>query len=224
MVNAKPGATRTPRRLSREESRALTRDRLLDAAQAAFASRGFYGATLEEISESAGYSRGAVYSNFADKDELFLAVMDRRSHQEIDEIADLLQRDPRPDAFFEALRDRDRRRHPEAERWFMLSTEFFLYAMRNPKVRPQLARFEQTIRAAMSRAVVAVYESVGVPPPMPLEQTGLIVQALDQGLAIQRFIDPNSAPSDFLFDVLAWLLRASVALEQASPGTGPAPS
>ena len=62
-------------RLSRSESRELTRRRLLDAARAAFAARGFEGASLQEIQEIAGVSVGSFYHQFKDKADLFLAVL-----------------------------------------------------------------------------------------------------------------------------------------------------
>ena len=76
--------------LSRQESQAQTRRRLLDAAAEVFAERGFGAAPLEEIAERAGYSRGAVYSNFEDKDDLFLALLARSSDQMVAELDDML--------------------------------------------------------------------------------------------------------------------------------------
>jgi len=69
-------ATRT--RLSREESRALTRSRVITAAGEVFAERGFHAASLEDVADRAGYSIGAVYSNFRSKDDLFLSLMTER--------------------------------------------------------------------------------------------------------------------------------------------------
>ena len=66
------------KRLTREESKELTRIRLVEAAERLFIRNGFDGASVEEISESAGYSRGAFYSNFEDKEQIFLAVIDHR--------------------------------------------------------------------------------------------------------------------------------------------------
>jgi AcrR family transcriptional regulator len=60
--------------------------RLIEAAERLFIRRGFDNASVEEISEAAGYSRGAFYSNFDDKEQVFLAVIDRRRPKAIDEI------------------------------------------------------------------------------------------------------------------------------------------
>src|ERR1700737_3490334 len=85
-------ATHTPRpavpepppgRMTREQSKANTRERLLDAARAVFARSGFHGASVEEIASEAGFSTGALYSNFDGKEDLFLVLMER----EIDEHA-----------------------------------------------------------------------------------------------------------------------------------------
>src|SRR4051812_11272388 len=70
-------------RLTREQSRAQTRERLLDAARDVFARSGFHGASVDEIASAASYSTGALYSNFDGKEDLFLALMER----EIDEHA-----------------------------------------------------------------------------------------------------------------------------------------
>jgi AcrR family transcriptional regulator len=62
----------------RDEQKALTRRRLLDAAETVFARRGFHGASVEEIAREAGATTGAVYSNFAGKEDLFLALFEER--------------------------------------------------------------------------------------------------------------------------------------------------
>jgi AcrR family transcriptional regulator len=78
------------RRLSRQESKEVTRTRLVDAAERVFLRKGFDDASVDEISETAGYSRGAFYSNFKDKEEAFLAVIDRRRPKAFDEIVQQL--------------------------------------------------------------------------------------------------------------------------------------
>jgi len=67
-------------RLTREQSKDQTRQRLLDAAQAIFMKKGFVAASVEDIAAAAGYTRGAFYSNFRSKPELFLELL-RRDHE-----------------------------------------------------------------------------------------------------------------------------------------------
>ena len=74
------------KRLTRQESKEVTRMRLVEAAERLFLRKGFEDASVDEISETAGYSRGAFYSNFKDKEQVFLAVIDRRRPKALDEI------------------------------------------------------------------------------------------------------------------------------------------
>src|ERR1700684_1380416 len=124
-------------RMTREQSRAQTRDRLLAAARAVFARRGFHGASVEEIASEAGFSTGALYSNFDGKEDLFLVLMEREIDEHAREIA-------------AAVRERAsvaERATGGARRWMtmierepellLLFTEFWAYGVRDPDVRPK---------------------------------------------------------------------------------------
>ena len=65
-------------RLNRQERKSQTRERLIDAAAQVFARQGFEAASLDEVAAAAGYTKGAVYSNFASKTDLFIALIERR--------------------------------------------------------------------------------------------------------------------------------------------------
>ena len=73
----------TPEKWTRERRRELTRTALIDSAMEVFGRRGFEGASLDEIAENAGFTRGAIYKNFASKEELFFAVMDHFNEKAI---------------------------------------------------------------------------------------------------------------------------------------------
>src|SRR4029453_6308711 len=73
-------------RLTRAQRRQQTRARLLEAAGQVFARRGFHAATLDEVAEAAGYTKGAVYANFANKDGLFLALLDQRVAAQLQQV------------------------------------------------------------------------------------------------------------------------------------------
>lgn len=122
----------TPRRLTRAESRERTRRQLLEAAADIFARRGYAAASVEEIAESAGFSVGAVYSNFANKDELFAALMTDRAVNHMDEVADIfdsaeaLSQDPLQGLGRMLIAIADKDLHVA-----VLKTEFWLHAVRN---------------------------------------------------------------------------------------------
>lgn len=92
------------RRLTRQESRLITRAALIDAAEKVFLREGFEHASVEQITEAAGFSRGAFYSNFSDKDELALAVIDKR-RREVARALRALQRISDPVKCRDAMRD-----------------------------------------------------------------------------------------------------------------------
>src|SRR5437870_1986373 len=74
-------------RLNREQSQAQTRERLLQAGRKLFVQNGFGGASIREIAEEAGYSQGAFYSNFADKDAILLELLRRHMETEATQLA-----------------------------------------------------------------------------------------------------------------------------------------
>src|SRR5438552_12572753 len=126
-------------RLTREQSKANTRERLLDAARGVFASNGFHGASVEEIASRAGYSTGALYSNFDGKEDLFLALMER----EIDEHAREIARAVNARASVAERASGGARqwmtmieREPELLLLFM---EFWAYGVRDGEIRPKVA-------------------------------------------------------------------------------------
>ena len=202
-------------RLLRDEARAQTRARLLTAAQKVFAKKGF-GAGLEEIAEAAGYSRGAVYYNFADKDELFIAVLEERSRQQIAEISGLLEASTAPSDFLQSLRVRGegRRQSRDNRRWGLLSAEFWLYALRNPKARHKLADHQRRLRVAYAAAATTIFTRLGIDPPAPIERIAAVIFALDEGVFHQHWIDPQAVPAEVFYDTLELLIAAAVALDQ----------
>ncbi|MCX2711604.1 TetR/AcrR family transcriptional regulator [Mycolicibacterium sp. J2] len=189
-----------PRRLTRAESRERTRRQLLDAAAHVFARRGYAAASVEEIAESAGFSVGAVYSNFANKDELFAALMTDRAVNHMDEVADIfdsadaLSQDPLQALGRMLIAIADKDLHVA-----VLKTEFWLHAVRNP----DLMRIEAD---ASARTLAAVREILaGVLERNDVDQNAVSVEdfatttlALFSGLIRQRRIDPDRV-SDALF-------------------------
>ena len=131
-------------RMTREQSKANTRERLLAAARSAFASHGFHGASVEEIASRAGFSTGALYSNFDGKEDLFLVLMEREIDEHAREITEAVRRrssmaDRATGGARQWMTMIDR--EPELLLLFM---EFWAYGVRDPGVRPKVAARWQT--------------------------------------------------------------------------------
>lgn len=183
------GHTRT--RLTRAEKQVQTRAQLIQAAADVFALRGFQAATVEEIADRAGYSHGAVYSNFAGKEDLFLAVFERYMTQRIEETAEASEIE---DTFPERARaaaDRWMQRFSEDRPTFLLHLEFMIHAARYPHLSQQLGRRMAALRLEIERQLVDREAATNTPLPLPAADIALIVRALGIGLAVEALNQPD---------------------------------
>jgi len=203
------------RRLNRQENQQLTRARLLESAAVVFGERGVNGASVEQIAERAGFSRGAVYGNFEGKNELVLALLKDRADRELRELTALGREAGTFEAMIGTLRQWHRDRARNSEGWLTLRTELWLYALRTPSLLPLMAEHERRSREAIAAALHREFTLRGVVPPVPVEQLALIVHALEDGLSIQLALVPESGSADTVVDVTQLLLRSWMALGQA---------
>lgn len=203
--------------MSRAASRAQTQTRLLDAAEALFAEKGFHAASLDEIAERAGYTRGALYWNFAGKDELFHAVIERRSQERLEKIAQLRRENPTAEGFVASLAQLDEDDGEAARRWHLLALEQMAYALRQPAERKRIAVRERRVHQEIGEQARAVYAQLGVAPPFDAAEMGVVIHALDWGLRTQRRLNPAAAPTRLLTETLALLLQASAGATAPRP-------
>jgi AcrR family transcriptional regulator len=180
------------KRLTRSERQEQTRRELLDAAARVFVRRGFQGSSVEEISAEAGYSRGAFYSNFASKEELFVELLHERVYKTYTEMYDKALSDPERVITLRETGERlaELQAHTE-DRWlFRLWFECLAQASRDQKLRELAASFWRGNRAR-GADLIARYMPHHAERAKSIS-TALI--ALDIGLAIQHFIDPEDVP------------------------------
>jgi AcrR family transcriptional regulator len=205
------------RRLTRAERQAETRARLLEAAEAVFRRRGFSGATVEEITERAGFSRGAFYSNFESREQLFIELLHKRVY---DEFTRMLERTPRkksPRARMVSTAREFARRYEHGERWlFELWLECLAYAARHPEFASLPATFWRGNRALTARMIESTFAEAGEKPPIAAKDLATALTALDIGLAIQNLVDPEEAPLS-LYPKLYGLLFGQLLPEEAPP-------
>ena len=192
-------------RISRKESQLQTRERLLDAALEVFSRRGYYAASVDEIAAEAGYSKGAVYSNFSNKEELFLALIDRRFAKEaqgypgiINLMNDGLKVEEGSDFKEEAMKDAI---------WNILMVEFFLYAIREGNQRSELAVRIGQLRGMMENNLATLYRQMGRKPMLPIKELPWSVFSVGIGMMLQFYIDPDSLPSGVYERALQQLLK-----------------
>jgi AcrR family transcriptional regulator len=195
--------------MTREQSKANTRERLLEAARSVFARAGFHGASVEEIASEAGFSTGALYSNFDGKEDLFLALMEREIAEHAREIS----------AAVGARASVAERATGGARQWMtmierepkllLLFMEFWAYGVRDARVRPKVAaRFAQ-MREALTKLIADGVRDFDLELEIPAEQLAVAIDALADGIARQKLADPDAVPDELMGKILSLLFAGA---------------
>jgi AcrR family transcriptional regulator len=200
-------ARQAPQRLSRVEARARTRAALLDAAARVFVERGFAGASVERIAAAAGYTRGAFYSNFGSKEELFAELLQERVYSVYRGMAIESMGEERPGLREVGERLAAIQAHPDGRWLFRLWLELLAHAGRDERFREIAAGFWSGNRMLTAASIARTYTEAGEEPPAAPDRLASALIALDVGLALQHFADPDAAPLD-LYPELYELLFA----------------
>jgi len=199
--------TQAPERLTREEKKARTRAQLIDAAATVFARRGYVAASLDEVAEEAGLTKGAVYSNFESKEDLFLAVIDERLNEPMRHGAEIIDSSMGTSEDHAMAGARVFVDTVEQEREvFLLALEFNIHVARHPELA---AKFAARNREQLARVAELIRDHTreDAPLPLPADQMAIAVEALSQGIALQKLADPDSVPDDLLGRLYALLFK-----------------
>jgi AcrR family transcriptional regulator len=201
-------------RAARAQGRAA-RDELLAAALRVFAERGYQKAGVDEIAAAAGYSKGALYWHFSDKEELLSALIEERIDAPMRAMVALLESaPPERDMSVEASREFARQLSRQRDA-LLLEREYWSLAIRDPKLRARYAERQTEMRHSMARALEARASHLGTPGlPMPAEDVARIVMSIIGGLTVDELIDPGSFRTDLLGETLALLYAGLVARSQ----------
>ena len=178
------GEASLTRPLSRK--RRQTQARLLDAALDAFAERGFYGTSVEDVCERAGFSRGAFYSNFSSKEELFVALYTRQADGVLATLTGLA---PSAGDSLEAALTELVAAIPRDRRWYLVNTEFALHAVRDPKAGEGYAAARARVRASFAARFTEVVERFGRELAVPLDELIRWLFAVHDGGVAQSYVE-----------------------------------
>ena len=212
------GSEARPRR-----RRAETVERLLDAALETFAEIGFAAASVEDICRRGGFTRGAFYSSFRTKDELFEALFVRETARDFARAEEQLaglegEADPIAAAVERCLGTF------RADRtWVLVHTEYALHATRHPEAAAALRRHAEQAHRRLTELIEAVSGRLGFRLTLPANRLARIVLALHDGVVIREVLGgpdrsgaaSDRAASDLERTALLLLLRSAV----AGPGT-----
>jgi AcrR family transcriptional regulator len=200
-------------KLTPERRRELTRTALIEAARQVFVRRGFTGASLDEIAETAGFTRGAIYKNFADKEELFLAVFDQINERVLNAFAQMLEQGV--SAAFDA--------HALAKMWakliadtdlLTLELEFRLYEIRNPSARERADAQRRRNRELVTRFIEDNTAALGITLKLPADTVAGILLSTSEGFAHASQVDQNEVA---LYEAFLELIIPAIFTEAPTP-------
>jgi AcrR family transcriptional regulator len=198
--------------LTPERRRQQTREHLLAAAAQVFAERGFHGATLDAVASAAGFSKGAVYSNFKNKEDLFLALLEASYSTEMQSLRDTLEASEVPPearlADFLPVVLGGAGHGLTLEDWAVLYMEFALFAMRHPVAQRKLVEFDNAAIAGVAELITQERVRWGLKELESAESMARITQALFRGISLMRALDPGAVDEALLATALSFVTAA----------------
>ena len=211
------------KRETRAEKQARTRTELIGAAAKVFARRGYDRASVEEIAEQAGYSHGAVYSNFDGKADLFLAVFEEYMAERVRELAETqmaLPADAPLEARARALADQWMERLARDRESVLLHMEFIAHGDRDPELAGRFGTRSAAMREALARYVDRFTAEEGAELPISADDLAMVLRALGIGLAIESLVSPDAVRHDLYGDFVELLVTMLRDAGSAEPPGG----
>lgn len=211
------------KRKTQAERRAETREQVLAAAARVFARHGFHATSLDAIAEEAGFSRGAVYYNFADKEELFLELLDRRCAERAQDLREVFASTAEDDVAATSRQAQLAAEHAldamtgDAE-WRALYLEFLAHAARDAAFRRRFSKRTAEMRGALEDVVVARTGPLADALEMEPEQLAVVIDALGIGLMTTHMLHGSRAvPRELFSQALALLVDGIAARASDAP-------
>jgi len=211
-VGARKYRPRVPKkRLTRAERQALTRSEVLQASARVFPKRGYHQTTVEEVAEQAGLSIGAVYSNFASKADLFLALYEQHVERWSGELQARVLEGETPTERTRAagLWWADFMQQEQA--WMLLEIEFWAHAVRDPDLRKRFGALFARLRQTTGELIERAASDFGLTLPAPAHQLAMGVTALCTGMIVERVLLPEGA-DDEAFGALLETMLSTIGL------------
>jgi AcrR family transcriptional regulator len=188
-------------RLRRPEQTERNRALLLAAARRVFLARGYHGATLEQIADDAGFSKGVVYSQFRSKADLFLALLDERIAERARDnvrVVTALAQDVGGWRGVVAMIEHAARIARAEPQWGLLVIEFRVHAARDSALNERYAAAHERTIEGVADVVRRLYEVVTEEPPGPVRQVAEFVLAVGAGAELEQAVNGDGLPGALL--------------------------
>jgi AcrR family transcriptional regulator len=204
-------------RETRVERKARTRAELLAGARRVFLRRGFHVASLDEIAEEAGYTKGAVYSNFRGKDDLFLALLEEHYGQRARAYAELMFEDEDVEAARRATARYMLESYEREPAWWTLISDFCTHASTDPELRDRLRQLREDFMDAIAGLIEKLGERHHVAYRIPPREVARGTGALMRGMVTEWILEPDGDRAGVFEEMVAAYLRGvAVPLDERS--------
>jgi AcrR family transcriptional regulator len=188
-------------RLGRAEQNERNRALVLEAARRIFLARGYHAATLDEIADEAGFSRGVVQSRFGNKADLFLALVEERITERAAQNARLAEGLSGAEGM-RVLREHGAGRNRAELDWGLLVIEFRVHAARDPDLSRRYAALHARTRQALAEVITGIHRRAGQPPPFPAEDVAQMILAVEAGIRLEQAAEPEGPEAPAAFGLL----------------------
>jgi AcrR family transcriptional regulator len=178
-------------RLSRAEQQQRTRDRVIEAAERMFVEQGFHATSVDQVAAEAGYTKGAVYSNFESKEDLFFAVYEQRAERGLSEIRREFAAAGDSGQGLDALALAAARRRGRDDGWLAVFFEFWAHVVRRPALRARFAEIHLRVQGPLVEALESHAREHGYVLPDDPRKLTVAVYAMQLGLSLERLTLPD---------------------------------
>jgi AcrR family transcriptional regulator len=184
--------------LSRAERQANTRAELVDAAERLFSAQGFDATSLDAVADEAGYTKGAVYSNFASKEDLFFAVYERRVDRYLAEAErTLAEVDGAAEGVLRVTAGVAARRETD-DGWLAVFLEFWTHVLRHPEHRARFAEIHARAADPFVRSTERFAAERGIELPLGSRQLAVALFAMGTGIGLERLTQPEVVDGELM--------------------------
>lgn len=201
MPDLKQATPRIPR-----PSRSEVRGRLIAAAAEVFAAKGYAASSVDDIARQAGLTKGAVYSNFDSKDDLFFELLGEQVAARI-VLVEALPASPEPaEEWLRAVGAALTQAMYAQPEWHLLFIEFWQRSIRDPEARERFVPHRRRLHDLISATIARRSEELCFELPMDADRLATAILGMSNGLAIEYLLDPESVPPDLFGEVLVTML------------------
>ena len=203
---------------TRAERQAQTRTELLDAAERLFASQGFHATSLDAVADAAGYTKGAVYSNWSGKEDLFFAVYERRVDRFEPQLRAALAASPDPqEALLSVAATHRSQQDEERDHWLAVFLEFWTHVLRHPQHRARFATIHMRYVDEMAAGVERWVAETGAALPFDVRRLTVAMSIMATGLGLERLTQPDLIDAPFVVDVQRFVMDSLISHSGGTP-------